>query len=271
MHPEQQPVEIAVQHLQELLGEPPPTAIVLGSGLGVVVERMTLEGEATNDAVGLPRSTVSGHAGRVLTARLGGSRVVTMSGRVHRYEGYPMPVVVRYVRALAGWGVKRLILTCSAGGIAEEYGPGSLVAISDHLNLQGDNPLIGPPFAERFPDLTHAYDPAIRDVLHEAAGARDVELGDGVYAAMSGPAYETPAEIRMLRTLGADLVGMSTVPEVLAAAEIGLPCAAVALVSNVAAGLSDEVLRHDEVTEVAGWAGVQMADLLEEACARFDD
>ncbi len=265
MHPEEGPVSTVAAALQARLGDAPPTALVLGSGLGVVVDRLTVTGHAPAGDLGLPRSTVHGHAGEVIVGTLGEAPVAVVSGRVHLYEGYTPGEVVRYVRALHRWGVRRLLLTCSAGGITEGLDPGVLVALEDHLNLQRTSPLIGPAFGEtRFPDLTAPYDPSMLEGLIAAGRATGTEVRTGIYAAMLGPSYETPAEIRMIRTLGGDVVGMSTVPEVLAAAEIGLPVAALAVVSNRAAGLTGgEALSHEEVTVTANEVGGRVADLLE--------
>jgi purine-nucleoside phosphorylase len=263
MHPEEEPVALAAERLQAEFGDPPTTAIVLGSGLGVVVERMQVEAQAGYATLELPASGVTGHAGRAVVGRLGGQRVIAFSGRVHRYEGKPAQILVRYVRAIHRWGVQRLVLTCSAGGITEGMDPGHLIMLSDHINFMGDSPLMGPAYAERFPDMTFAHHPELRARFRAAAAERGWQLGEGIYAAMHGPSYETPAEIRMLRAVGADLVGMSTVPEILAAAEVKLPAIAIAMVSNRAAGLTDAPLAHSEVIEVANAAGARMADLLE--------
>ena len=181
-----------------------------------------------------------------------------------------MGTVARAVRALHQWGVGRLILTCSAGGITEGLHPGDLVLLSDHINFQGANPLFGALFGgTRFPDMSDPYDSHMRAVLREVAQGLGCDLPEGVYAAMNGPAYETAAEIRMLRTIGADLVGMSTVPEVLAARALGVRTAAVALVSNRATGLSAEALSHEEVTAAGHQAAGRLADLLEGALGQF--
>ncbi len=263
MHPEEGPVAAAAAGLAEHLGRPPTTAIVLGSGLGVVLDRVVRESEVPFDVVGLPTSTVVGHAGRAIVGRLGDERVVVMAGRIHGYEGHPAAVLVRYVRALHRWGVKRLLLTNAAGAIRESLRPGTLALITDHINLQGANPLTGPAFGTRFPDMSRAYDPDLRAALRAAGDASGVALAEGVYVALAGPSYETPAEIRYLRAIGADLVGMSTVPEIIAAAEIGLPAAAITLVSNMASGITGEPLTHEEVTESAQGAGADLARLLE--------
>ncbi|MBW1878816.1 MAG: purine-nucleoside phosphorylase [Deltaproteobacteria bacterium] len=270
MHPEYGPVAAVAEKLRDRFGDPPQTAIVLGSGLGVVVDRLVIEREVSTEDLGLPSSTVPGHAGKVITGTLGGAHVLVLSGRVHLYEGYPAQVVVRYVRAFHHWGVQRLILTCAAGGIAAGLDPGSLVLVTDHLNFQYENPLTGTPWnGNRFPDVTQAHHPGIRATLLDAATSIEVRLDQGVYAAVMGPAYETPAETFMLRSAGADIVGMSTVPEILAAAQVGLPVGAIALISNRAAGLTDGPVTHAEVTDIANRAGDNLARLLEEACGRF--
>lgn len=269
MHPEEPAVAGAAARLEEAFGDAPRVAMVLGSGLGPVSDRVQDYQEADFEALGLPGSTVPGHAGAVRVGRFGTERVAMIRGRVHLYEGLGANVVVRYVRALHRWGVERLLLTCSVGGIREGLEPGTCVLVSDHLNLQNDNPLTGPAFGTRFPDLGRAYNPAMRTALLEAARNQRLPLPQGVLAATSGPSYETPAEVRMYRTCGADIVGMSTVPEVIAAAAIGLDTAVVAVVSNRAAGLTDQELTHDEVTETAALVAVRLADLFEEAIRAF--
>lgn len=264
MHPEEGPVTAIAAAMQRELGDAPPVAIVLGSGLGGVVDRVAVRAQVPSIKLGLPQSTVSGHAGRLLVGKLGETDVAVLSGRVHLYEGYTPSEVVRYVRALHRWGVEKLLLTCSAGGMTEGMIPGTLVVITDHINLQGRSPLTGPQWGpERFPDMGTAYNPAMRADLHAAAASHGVSLRDGVYVAMMGPAYETPAEIRYARTIGGDLVGMSTVPEVLTAVEAGFTCAALSVVSNLAAGMSGEPLTHEEVSEIAGRVGSQVADVFE--------
>lgn len=264
MHPEEAPVAAAAARLQEVFGAPPPVAVVLGSGLGAVVDRLSDTRSAGYGALALPESGVAGHAGVAHVGTLSGTQMLVLSGRVHLYEGHPPPAVVRYVRALHRWGVQELLLTCSVGGISDAIGLGALVAVRDHISCQWANPLYGPAFGTRFPDLMSAYDEGLRARLHQAAAAAGIELAEGVLAATNGPAYETPAEVRALALVGADIVGMSTVPEVLAAAEVGLRCAVVAVVSNRAAGLSDGPLNHKEVTDAAAEASVRVSDLLAE-------
>lgn len=196
--------------------------------------------------------------------------MVAVSGRVHLYEGLPPCHVVRGVRALHRWGVRQVVFTASVGGITEGLDPGELMLVTDHLNLQGTNPLMGAPHGTRFPDLTYAYDRKLRAHLSEAARRLQFTLHEGIYAAMPGPSYETPAEVRMLRMLGADVVGMSTVPEVIAAAECGLRAVAISVISNRAAGLTGDLLDHDEVTENANEVANRIADLFELALPAFE-
>ncbi len=262
MHPEESPVAGIVDRFTDRLGPPPPSALVLGSGLGPVVDQVDIQAEATFEELGLPQSGVPGHAGKVIRGRLGTAELVILSGRLHLYEGHSPQVVVRGVRALARWGVRRLILTCSVGGITPGFDPGTLVAISDHINFQPVNPLTGPAYATRFPDMTFAYNPDLRRKILAAAKKVEVPMVEGVLAAVMGPSYETPAEVRMIRTVGGDIVGMSTVPEVIAAAELKLCTAAIGVVSNRAAGLSDAGLTHDEVTENAAHAAEHLAAVL---------
>lgn len=271
MHPEEMPVTHVLERLRAEFGPPPKVAIILGSGLGSVVDRMAGARKVSFGDLGLPQSAVQGHSGYVARGQLGGAEVAILSGRVHLYEGWTAHQAVRGVRALKRWGVQSLLVTCSAGGITHGVNPGALVALSDHVNLQYDNPLIGPswPDGVRFPDLSAAYAPRIRALFAQVAAEQGILWREGVYGAMRGPSYETPAEIRMLRTIGCDLVGMSTVAEMIAAAQCGLEAAAVAVVSNRAAGLAHDALTHDEVMDIAGRAARQLADLFEVTCARI--
>jgi purine-nucleoside phosphorylase len=231
----------------------PRIALVLGSGLGGFADEL-------KDAVRIPyaeipyfpRSTAIGHAGTLVIGTVDGIPVAVMQGRAHFYEGYTMQQVAFPVRVFARMGMKAVVLTNAAGGINAEYGRGALVMLRDHINLQGGNPLIGPNddrFGLRFPDMTDAYNAEFRRFALEEAGQLGGGLSEGVYAAMAGPSYETPAEIRFLRTIGADLVGMSTVPEVIAARHVGLEVLAISCVTNMAAGMTGEKLTHAEVME----------------------
>jgi purine-nucleoside phosphorylase len=233
----------------------PRIGIVLGSGLGAMAE--TLEDPVVvpyQRIPGWPVSTVEGHAGRLIAGRIGSVDVVVMQGRVHLYEGYAPWQVVFPTRVLALLGCDSLVVTNAAGAIDPGFEPGDLMLITDHLNLQGINPCTGPNLDRlglRFFDMTHAYSPAYFEVARMAALERDLVLREGVYAGLLGPSYETPAEIRMLRTLGADAVGMSTVPEVIAANHAGLRVVGISCMTNMAAGVLDAPLHHEEVMEIA--------------------
>lgn len=256
-----------------LAGAPSPqVGVVLGSGLGAwadSLEDKTIIGYA--DLPGMPRPKVVGHAGNLVIGKVpGGATIACLQGRSHAYEGHSIGAVVFGARLLAKLGVRAVLLTNAAGGIREGFTPGDLMLLSDHLNLMGKNPLSGPNddrLGPRFPDMTEAYSKEIRGLAHEAAAAAGVTIHEGVYAALLGPTYETPAEIRMLRTLGADAVGMSTVPEVIALRHMGVPVGAMSCITNLAAGMSNQKLDHSEVEATAratrekfvavlsGWAG----------------
>ncbi|MFQ5689673.1 MAG: purine-nucleoside phosphorylase [Gemmatimonadota bacterium] len=231
-------------------GREPRLAIVLGSGLGGLVDRLDDALEIPySELPGWPLPGVAGHSGRAVLGSLGGATVLGLSGRVHVYEGQPPWRVVFYVRVLAALGVRILFLSNAAGAIRRGFAPGDLMLIRDHINLMWRSPLRGPvrEGESRFPDLSSAYDPELSRVVCEVALERGIRLVEGVYAAVSGPSYETPAEIRMLERLGADAVGMSTVPEVIAARAAGLRCVAVSCLTNYAAGVGDGPLDHSEV------------------------
>lgn len=241
--------------------------IILGSGLGDYAE-------ALEDAVklpyseipGFPRSTVAGHAGMWCCGTLHGKRVVMMQGRFHYYEGYSMKDVTLPVRVMQKIGVKTLIVTNAAGGVNMGYHPGDLMVIGDMFSLTAQNPLIGPnldAFGPRFPDMSCAFDKELRVLAHACAGEQGFALREGVYAQMTGPTYETPAEIRMLRTLGADAVGMSTVPEVIVARHGGMRVLGISCITNMAAGILDQPLNHAEVTETANRVKGQFRALLD--------
>lgn len=237
----------------------PETAIVLGSGLGAVAEAFGIEAEVSYaDVPGLSQSTVPGHAGRFLLARLGDKPVLFAQGRRHLYEGLSAHEVAAGIRFMHGLGVRRVLLTNAAGAINRELQVGGLMLIRDHLNLLGQSPLIG----AQFHDMTAAYSPAWRSRFHEAAAALSVTLLEGVYAAVLGPQYETPAEVQMLRVLGADAVGMSTAPEVIQARALGMEVAGLSLLTNWAAGLHGDALHHDEVVSMGQRAGADLAALL---------
>lgn len=256
----------AVAAIRERAPVDPLVGVVLGSGLGSFAD-------AVEDPVsipygeipGWPASTAIGHAGGLVLGAFGGVPVAVMQGRAHLYEGHPPAKVVFGVRVLGLLGIRSLVLTNACGAIDPSLEPGQLVVISDHLNLQGASPLVGPnddALGPRFPDMSHAYDPSLRAAAREAAGRLGIELREGVYAAWLGPAFETPAEIRMLRALGADLVGMSTVPEVLAARHMGIRCLGLSCVTNMAAGILPEPLDAEHVLRVGAAASGSLVALL---------
>lgn len=258
--------EAARYVLAKAQGRTPRAAVVLGSGLGGVAD-------AINDAVEVPyneiphfvTSTVQGHDGKLIIGSCDGVDVVLMKGRVHFYEGYSMEEVTLPTRVFSVMGIQTLVLTNAAGGAAPHLKPGSLMAITDHINMMGENPLRGANderFGPRFPDLTSIYTAAYVEAAHEAAREIGAVLSEGVYMALRGPSYETPAEIRMMRKLGADAVGMSTVPEAIVARHCGMNVLAISCITNVAAGLTASVINHNEVMEVGGRAGKQLAELI---------
>jgi purine-nucleoside phosphorylase len=231
----------------------PRIALVLGSGLGGFADSLT---DATRVAYAeipsFPRSTAIGHAGRMVIGHAGSVAVAAMQGRVHLYEGYSPQEITFPIRVFARMGIRAVILTNAAGGINLNYSQGALVLIRDHINLQGANPLVGPNddrFGPRFPDMTHAYAKEFRTIASEEAAKLKIKLEEGVYAGLLGPSYETPAEIEYLRRIGADLVGMSTVAEVVAARHMQLKVLAISCVTNMAAGILDQPLSHAEVME----------------------
>ncbi|MBQ6256300.1 MAG: purine-nucleoside phosphorylase, partial [Clostridia bacterium] len=226
-------------------------AVVLGSGLGDFGNDLENPREISYaDIPGFPRATVQGHAGKFIMGTLAGKKVLMMSGRFHCYEGHPLEDVVLPIRVMARLGVKNLILTNAAGGVNIDFRPGVLMLISDFINLTGKNPLIGPnfdAFGPRFPDMTDAYDRTLRELTMHAARQLDIDLRRGVYCWMNGPTYETPAEVRMARTLGADAVGMSTVPETIVARHCGMKVLGISCITNMAAGVFREPINHEEV------------------------
>lgn len=236
-------------------GAPPQVGLILGSGLGGYADGL---GGATridyHEIPAFPQSKVVGHAGRLVVGERAGARCVAMQGRVHCYEGHSAATVAFPARVLVALGAKVLIVTNAAGGLEPRWPPGTLMLIRDHINLLPDHPLRGPNddrLGPRFPDMTHAYAPELRALAKEAAAAAHIPLEDGVYVAMPGPTYETPAEVQMLRRLGADATGMSTVPEVIAARHMGARVLGISCITNHAAGITGEALSHAEVTETA--------------------
>ena len=245
--------ESAAQFLLSQTPLRPKIGLVLGSGLGAFADELS---EATRvpyaQIPAFPRSTAVGHAGQMVIGKAGGIPVAAMQGRVHLYEGYSAKEVAFPMRAFGRMGIRAAVLTNAAGGINLEYKQGALVILTDHLNLQGQNPLVGPNddrFGPRFPDMTQAYWKPYRAMALEAARKLGKTVYQGVYAGLLGPSYETPVEIRYLRTIGADLVGMSTISEVVAARHMGIRILAISCVTNMAAGILDRVINHEEVLE----------------------
>jgi len=251
----------------------PRIGLILGSGLGAFADSLA---DATRvpyaQIPAFPRSTAIGHAGQMVIGNADAIPVAAMQGRVHLYEGYTAEEVAFPIRVFGRVGVRAVILTNAAGGINLKYQQGALVLIKDHINLQGDNPLVGPNddrFGVRFPDMTHAYTRAYGKAAQEEAAKLGLSLEDGVYAALLGPSYETPAEIRYLRTIGADLVGMSTVAEVIAARHMGIKVLAISCVTNMAAGILDQALSHQEVMETGEKVRGQFEALLRTVLPRI--
>ncbi|MDQ3805650.1 MAG: purine-nucleoside phosphorylase [Acidobacteriota bacterium] len=247
-------------------GEDVRVALVLGSGLGAFADELEgAEAVPYAEIPGFARPTVEGHAGRLVVGRVGGADVAVMQGRFHFYEGYALEEVTFPVRVLGLLGVKTLVLTNAAGGLNNSFTEGALIVISDHLNLMGTNPLLGPNderFGPRFPDMTEVYDHEYQDIAIGEAREMGLELRRGIYAGLTGPSYETPAEIRMLRLLGADAVGMSTVPEAIVARHMGLRVLGLSCITNLAAGVLDRPINHDEVIETGERVRETFAELL---------
>jgi len=245
----------------------PEVAIVLGSGLGAFADSLGESVTLPYDGIPhWPAARVVGHAGRLVAGTTRGRRVLALSGRVHFYEGHDLATVTFATRVLGRLGVKTLFLTNAAGGINLKFGSGALMVIDDHINLQGSNPLIGPNddrFGRRFPDMSNIYSPRLRALADAAAAAIPLPIEHGVYIAVTGPSYETPAEIRAFRTMGADAVGMSTVPEALVARHMGMEVLGISCISNMAAGVLPQPLHHDEVLETTRRVRGQFTALLE--------
>jgi purine-nucleoside phosphorylase len=257
--------EAAAARLKKLSRLRPGLAVVLGSGFHHVLNRLVVDAEiAYRNLPGFPPAGVSGHAGQLLIGHLGGTPVMVLSGRVHFYEGHPMSRVTFAVRALAAYGIRDLLLTNAAGGVNQTFRAGDFMILRDHINMMGTNPLIGPaiPDRPRFVDLTRAYDEGLSRLLRRAARQCGLKPRSGVYFAVCGPSYETPAEIRAFARLGADAVGMSTVPEAIVARQCGMNVAGVSCITNLAAGRSKTLLSHAEVLETAERVKAVAADWL---------
>ena len=257
----------AAEYISSKVRFKPVTGIVLGSGLSQVAD--AIEGAVNipyKDIPHFPLPSVAGHAGSMTLGVLRGKPVAAMRGRVHLYEGHPMRSVVFPARVFAAMGVKTLILTNAAGGMQDGMKAGDLMLITDHINMLGVNPLFGPNIDEigpRFPDMSEVYDSALREIALGCARSAGIELKQGVYAAMPGPSYETPAEVRMIKALGASAVGMSTVPEAVAARHAGLKVLGFSMISNLAAGISKTPLSHKELIETAAEAGKRLGKIIE--------
>lgn len=245
----------AAAFLRETLGDVPDVAVVLGSGLGDFADSLDAATAVPYEAIPhWPVSRVVGHAGRLVAGRSHGRPVIALAGRAHFYEGHPMSVVTFPARVLGLLGVKTLIVTNAAGGINEGFSSGALMVIDDHINLMGTNPLVGPNddrFGARFPDMSQVYSARLRGLADQVAASMGLPLAHGVYVAVHGPSYETPAEIRAFRTMGADAVGMSTAPEAIVARQMGIEVLGISCITNMAAGVLPQALVHDEVMETA--------------------
>jgi purine-nucleoside phosphorylase len=266
-------VEEAAAAVRSRCGALPQTAIVLGSGLGDFADSLT-DSVATpyEQLPHWPASRVIGHSGRLVIGNVAGKRVAALAGRVHFYEGYDLATVVFATRVMGRLGVKQIILTNAAGGINTGFSQGALMVIDDHINLLGSNPLVGANddrFGQRFPDMSEVYSRRLRSVADEAARARGVSVRHGVYVAVHGPSYETPAEIRAFRTIGADAVGMSTVPEAIAARHMGVEVLGISCITNMAAGVLPQPLDHNEVMETAKRVRGSFTALLEAIIERL--
>lgn len=268
-------IERAVDWIHEHLGRPEPrVGIVLGSGLGGLVEAMKVEAVTAYDQIpGFPSSTVDDHEGRLVFGTLEAVPVAVMQGRVHLYEGYSPGAVVFPIRVLVRLGARTIVLTNASGSVNPAFSAHEIMLISDHLNLTGQSPLVGPndlALGPRFPDMSTAYDLELRQAAREVGADVGLPLREGVYAGLLGPAYETPAEIRMLRTLGADAVGMSTVLEVIAARHMGARVLGISCITNQGAGLSEEPLSHEDVKEAGLALQSQLIELVSGVLTSLD-
>lgn len=266
-------IQEVTRFLESRLPERPRVAIVLGSGLGPFVGRIENPSFLPYDEIPhFKKTTVEGHSGRIVSGRIGGVPVAALQGRWHFYEGYPMSSIVLPTRAMCMLGVQNIVLTNAAGGVNLKFQAGDLMLIEDHINLMGDNPLTGKEPAEfgpRFPDMSEAYCRDCNRTLETVASELGVKIQKGTYCGLRGPTYETPAEVRMLRTLGADAVGMSTVPEAIAARHLGVRVTGISCITNMAAGIEGKKLDHSEVTETAKRVIKDFSDLLATSLPRM--
>ncbi|MFD1738789.1 purine-nucleoside phosphorylase [Bacillus salitolerans] len=258
----------AVTYIKEKLSDTPKVGLILGSGLGVLADEIENPVKIPyHEVPEFPVSTVEGHAGQLVIGNLNGIPVVAMQGRFHFYEGYSLHKVTFPVRVMKELGVETIIVTNAAGGVNTEFEPGDLMIITDHINNMSVNPLIGPNDSElgvRFPDMSSAYTHELRKLVKDVAARLGIKVQEGVYLGNTGPSYETPAEIRMIRKLGADAVGMSTVPEVIVARHSGMKVLGISCISNMAAGILDQPLTHDEVMETTEQAKASFLALVKE-------
>lgn len=261
-----QQIQEAALFIEKQIGFRPEIGLILGSGLGVLADLIEDAIEIQYQTIPhFPISTVEGHAGTLVAGQIKGKHVVMMKGRFHLYEGYNAQVITFPVRVMKALGVEKLIVTNAAGGVDVDFGPGELMIITDHINNMGTNPLIGPndkEFGDRFPDMSKPYSESLIKIAHSVAAGQDFKLREGVYMANSGPSYETPAEVRLARILGAHAVGMSTVPEVIVARHSGIEVLGISCITNKAAGILDQPLSHEEVMEAAEQAKPKFLNLV---------
>jgi len=267
-------VREAASYLKGKYTETPSIGLILGSGLGVLADEIESPIKIPyNEIPNFPVSTVEGHAGQLVFGQLKGVKVVAMQGRFHFYEGYSLDKVTAPVRVMKELGVETLIVTNAAGGINKTFEAGDLMLISDHINNMGTNPLIGPNDSEigaRFPDMSESYDYTLRELAKNVASELNIKLQEGVYVGNTGPSYETPAEVRALRIIGGDAVGMSTVPEVIVARHAGLKVLGISCISNMAAGILDQPLSHDEVIETTEKVRANFLNLVKSIVERIN-
>lgn len=268
-----QKIQNATEYIQTKTKIKPMVGIILGSGLGVYVDQIEKPVIIPyEDIPGFHKTTVEGHQGRLIIGEVKGVSVAVLQGRYHAYEGHTLEDVVFPTRVLSLLGAEFMLLTNASGGINNDFVTGDLVYIKDHINLTGRNPLVGPNIAElgpRFPDMTQAYDIEINNLIETSAKNLDINIKSGVYVSLLGPTYETPAEINMLRILGGDMVGMSTVPESIAANHLGMRVAGISCITNLAAGIGHEKLKHEDVKEVARLAMQKFSNLLTELVSQI--
>ncbi|TCP69915.1 purine-nucleoside phosphorylase [Baia soyae] len=266
MSQNQSNIREATEWIQSKIQVQPKIGLILGSGLGVLAGEVENPVKLPyNDIPHFPQSTVEGHAGELVVGMLEDQPVLVMAGRFHLYEGHPLTSVTFPIRVMKALGVDTIIVTNAAGGVNTSYEPGDLMLIKDHINMTFQNPLIGPNDPEqgvRFPDMSTAYDPELREMARKVATEQGVKFQEGVYIGLLGPTYETPAEIRMCRFLGGDAIGMSTVPEVIVARHAGIRCLGISCISNMAAGILEQPLSHDEVMETTELVRSQFINLV---------